>query len=112
MIIKLTIDLEVPGQGAIYSKRHVISEDEGTYQELVVVNGSVDSPVSFGGVTTADVVYLTSDRALTYRCAVTDTAIGLDADRVHVLCGTNLTALLLSNSGDTDANVKVLVAGT
>ena len=112
MIIKLTLSLEVPGHGAIYSKYHTLDEDEGTYQELILATGSVDSVVAFGGVTTADVVFIESDRQIFWRQAVTDNLITVDADRVHILVGTAITDLLLTNTSGTDANVRLLVAGT
>lgn len=112
MIVKLTVSLEVPGQGAIYSKSHTVSEDEGTYQELILASGSVDSAVSFGGVTTGDILFLTSDQSISWRQSLTDTAIALDANRVHVLCGTDVTAVYLTNLSGSDANVRIMVAGT
>jgi len=110
-IVKSTVNLELVGQGPIYSKTHSISEAEGVWHELQLATASVDSAVNFGGVTTGDIVLLSSDQTISWRCAATDTAIALDANRVHLLVGTNLTAILLSNASGSTANVKVLVAG-
>jgi hypothetical protein len=112
MIIKLTVSLEVPGQGAIYSKTHTLNEDEGVYHEMILLTGSVDSAVSFGGVTTADVVFIEADQTISWRPAVTDTATILDRNRVHILVGTAMTTLLLTNTSGTNANVRLLLAGT
>ena len=110
-IVKTTISMELVGQGPIYSKTHSISEAEGVWHELQLATGSTDSSVNFGGVTTGDIVLLSSDQTISWRCNVVDTAITLDANRVHLLVGTAVTAILLSNSSGSTANVKVLVAG-
>lgn len=110
-IVKVTINVELIGQGPVYSKTHSISEAEGVWHELQLADATTDSSVNFGGVTTSDIILISSDQAISWRAAATDTAIGLDANRVHVLVGTNLTAVLLTNASGSTANVKVLVAG-
>ena len=87
-IVKATVNLELVGQGPIYSKTHSISEAEGVWHELQLATASVDSAVNFGGVTTGDIVLLSSDQTISWRCNAADTAIAQDANRVHLLVGT------------------------
>jgi hypothetical protein len=89
-----------------------VSYTEYTMQEFVVANGSSDSSVSFGGVTTADIVYLKSDQALTVNInSSSGTNITLDANKPLISVGTAVTAMYLSNASGTDANVLFKIWG-
>jgi hypothetical protein len=113
--IKATITLEDVGNGIIYSKQHAINADESAWQYYELVTATTDQAIPFTlstGVTTVDVVLIESTQAISWRLNAADTAITLDANRVHLLYGTNITALLLSNASGSTATVKIFIAGT
>jgi len=114
-VVKMTLTLEDIGNGIIYSKAHSVAADETAWQTYELATGTTDQAIPFTlstGVTTIDVVLIESSQAISWRQAAADTAVALDANRVHVLFGTNLTALLLSNASGSTAIVKVYIAGT
>ena len=110
-IARAVIDLEIANYGPVYSSVQQVSHTESIWHEMVVATATTDSAVSFGGVTTADVVLISSDQTISYRQAVTDTATTLDANGVHILCRTAITALYLTNASGSSANVKIILIG-
>lgn len=114
-IFKLTLSVEEVGYGEIYSKAMSIAENEDGWQQYMLANGTTDQAIPFNlttGVTPIDLLLITSDYAISWRQAVTDTAIALDAGAVHCLWGTNMTAILVTNASGSTARVQVFVAGT
>ena len=74
--------------------------------------GTTDTALSMGDVTTADVVYIKSDKALTLNINVnTGTDIPLDANQPFFMGGTAITALYISNASGSTANVTYFLAG-
>lgn len=84
---------------------------ESTYLELEVVTGTVDGAVSFGGVTTADMVYVESDQNISFKLSGGSDSIAVDANKFSLLYGTSATSLTISNSSGSTANVIFFVAG-
>jgi hypothetical protein len=113
--IKATISLEDVGNGVVYSKVHSIAADETGWQYYELATGTTDQAIPFTlstGVTTVDIVLIESSQAISWRLNAADTAITIDANRVHLLFGTNITALLMSNASGSTAYVKIYIAGT
>ena len=89
-----------------------VSYTERTRQEIAIATASTDTAVNFGGVTTADVVVIYSDQAITVNYQLnTGTDITIDANRPHVLMGTAMTALFVSNASGSTANIVIDLYG-
>jgi len=113
--IRMKLELEQVGYGIMFSKSLSLSEDEIGWQSYEVATATADQAIAFNlttGVAAIDIVLITSDYQISYRQAVTDTAITLDAGCVHVLWGTDISALLLTNASGSTALVKIFIAGT
>jgi len=109
----LTTELQLRlGQLLLADKLIKISEDEAVYHQIEISSGTSDFAVDFGGVGTADVVYVESDIDISFRLVGSGTSIAVDANGFALIWGTAPTAVLLSNASGSTANVKVLIAGT
>jgi hypothetical protein len=85
---------------------------ESTFLEQVIATGSTDTQLSFGGITTADIVYLKSDQALTLNLqSSAGTDIPIDANKPFMQAGTAVTAAYVSNASGTDANIIFRIWG-
>lgn len=114
-IFKLNLEIEELGYGLVYSKVISTAETEDGWQQYKIATGTSDQSIPFNlttGVTPIDLMMITSDYAISWRQAITDTAITLDAGAVHVLWGTNMTEVLVTNSSGSTATVQVFVAGS
>lgn len=67
-----------------------------------------------GGLTTVTALLITSDVniSLTYGTAANNEPIPLNANGFHLMSGTSLTAIAVSNSSGSTANVTYFVAGS
>jgi hypothetical protein len=83
--------------------------DEQTVQGVEVANGAVDQAISLGGVTTASLLLLISDQAVSVK--VNGAAAGI-ACRTLLLTGAAATSLSVSNSSGATANVRVYLLGS
>ena len=84
-----------------------------TEQQLQLATASTDTSISFGGVTTATVLVLKSDQALTLNVnSASGTDIAVAADRPQVFLGGSLTAAYVSNASGSTANITMVVYGT
>jgi hypothetical protein len=113
-IVRLNLSISENGT-EVYSGTQSLAADESGWQRYELANSVTDQAIPFNlstGVTTVQVILLTSDKAISWRANAADTAITLSANRVHLLYGTSLTALLLSNSSGSTANVRIYIAGT
>jgi hypothetical protein len=98
--------------GNTISEYASVSYTASTFQEIVIDTGTSDVQLDFGGVTTADMVYLESDQALTLNIqSSSGTDIPIDADKPFVLSGTAVTAVYVSNSSGLNANVVFKIWG-
>lgn len=98
--------------GSSVSEFANVAYTESTFQELVLANGASDTSISFGGITTADILFLKSDQALTLNLqANSGTDIPIDANKPFMMAGTAITAAYLSNASGTDANVIFKIWG-
>ena len=89
-----------------------VSYTEYTLQEIVIATASTDTAINFGGVTTADVVYIKSDQTITINIdSNTGTDITLDANKPLLLTGTAITALYVSNASGSSANITIALWG-
>jgi len=104
-------DIELANLGPVYSQVHNVNVVETVWQELSLADGATDTAVAFAGVTTADVVLIASDRQITWRQALTDTATTIDAGGYALLCKSGMTALYLTNASGAAALVKVFLGG-
>lgn len=66
------------------------------------------------GLTTLTFVCITADQdiSVTYGTAGSNVPVSLTAHGVHLLSGTSLTALAISNASGVTANVTIFVAGS
>jgi hypothetical protein len=89
-----------------------VSYTETTWQELVVATGSTDTALNFGGITTAELIYLKSNQELTLNInSNSGTNITIKANKPFSMTGTSVTAAYVSNSSGTDANVAFRIWG-
>ena len=109
--IKAKLELEVVGYGVLAQKQVGLGETEYLVQRIQVANATTDSALSFGGVTTADVFYIASDQQITYKLSGGATAATLDANGLHLLYGTAVTACTVTNASGSTANLVYAVAG-
>ena len=107
----IRVGFKLKGGGFDVSKLQALAEDESVYGEMELATGVTDSSISFGPVTTADILYIESDQQITFRQAAADTGSPIDANRFMLLFGTSATAVLLSNASGSTANVKYLIGG-
>jgi hypothetical protein len=77
-----------------------------TMQEITVANGATNIQLDFGGVTTADVVYLESDQAISIYLASSGTEIPVRANKPFFQSGTAVTAIYVTNQSGSAAKVK------
>ena len=110
---RLRIEFEEIGSGILYSSLQSISETLSTgMMTKTAANGTSDVALSMGTVTNAEVFLITANRALSWRLNAADTAITLQANRLHVLWGANQTAPLISNTSGGTATIRYICAGT
>lgn len=78
----------------------------GVSEQSVVVIGTQ-------GLTTITDILITADQAIsvTYGVAANNVPVALGANKFHLITGTSLTALSISNSSGNTANVTYFVAG-
>jgi hypothetical protein len=89
-----------------------VSYTDYTWQELVVTTATTDQAFNFGGVTTASVLYVKSDQAITLNLnSNTGTDISVLANKPFVLSGTAITAAYVSNASGSSANISFGVWG-
>jgi len=89
-----------------------VAADEWGWDEFEVANGVTDSDIFPQNITTIDVLYIESDQAVTWEHNSADQRITLDADKFALLFGTSITALTISNSSGSTANIKLGWWGT
>lgn len=89
-----------------------VAADEFQWEEFEVANGVSDSSIMPSKIATIDVLYIESDQAVSYEHNGADTTITLDAKKAHVLFGTNITALTITNASGSTANIKLGAWGT
>jgi len=113
-ILTLKLEVEEVGRGIVYSKVQSLAENEVGWQEYQVTTGTSDQDIAFNltnGITTIDLMLISSDQTISYEINGADTTITLDANCVHALWGTNITALTVTNASGSTANLKILIAG-
>lgn len=76
-----------------------------------VADGTSNSAIAFGPVTTADLLYISSDQQITLKQVSGDTAITIDAGGFVILWGTSATAYIISNASGSTATIHYIVAG-
>jgi len=111
--LKLKVDLEEIG-GMHYASEQTVAVAEFGWQEYQLNTGVTDQAIPFNtttGINSFDFVLLQSDQAISWHQLASDTTIPLDANRVHILNGTGITQILLTNASGSVANIKVAIAG-
>ena len=89
-----------------------VSYTERTRQEIAIATAASDTQIVFGGVTTADVLLLTSDQQITVNFDANDgTDITVDANKPVLFTGTAMTAIYVSNSSGSTANIVLDIYG-
>jgi len=90
-----------------------LAVDEITsYSRFEVAQNSSDLVVSFGPITTASVIYIESDIAVTYKLSGTgNNARTLNAGGRHIYMGMSETALHVSEANVGAAVLKIFLAG-
>jgi hypothetical protein len=91
--------------------RRSLSETESVHQKFTLAGSSTDADVFPSQLTTIDVLVLSSNIATTYKLNSSATAIPLDASGVHVLWGTAVTAITMSEAAGTDATIQLWAWG-
>ena len=95
------------------SRRGSVSYDESLVQNYEIATGVTDEAISIGGVATIDVLFLESDQAITLNInSSTGTDITVDANKPLLITGTSITALYVSNSSGSTANIRYVLLGT
>ncbi len=113
MAYPLTIAITLKGRSVPPSDLLSVSYDEYLMQEVELATASSDSEFSLGGVATVDVLYFKSDQQVTINLnSSSGTDITVDANKPVLLCGTSITALYVSNSSGSTANIVYGVWGT
>lgn len=84
---------------------------EATVQRIAVATGTSNQSIDFGGVTTADIVYIKSDQGITYKVNGGSDSNTLDAGKPVIYAGTAVTGLTVSNSSGATANILIILIG-
>ena len=79
-------------------------------QQLEVATGTTDGAVSFGGVTTADLIWITSDQDISYKLSG-GSSLPVDANKFSLLYGIAATSITVTNASGATAIVRIGVAG-
>lgn len=83
-----------------------ISYTERTRQEIAIATGAADTSVNFGGVTTGDVILIHTDQTIIIKFQSSGgTSITIDPNKPVVFTGTAMTAIYVSNSSGSTANI-------
>jgi hypothetical protein len=87
----------------------------GPFTIQIATGASEQSVIVIGtqGLTTITDIMITSDTAIsvTYGAAASNVPVPLGANKVHLVTGTSLTALSITNASGVTATVTYLVAG-
>ena len=100
------------------SLTHQLSQTEwfGPYTVQVADGVSEQSLTALGtgGLTTVTALLITSDTniAITYGAAASNVPVDLNANGIHAISGTSLTAIAVSNSSGATALVTYFLAGS
>ena len=95
-----------------YSWPGSVSYSEKSDQEIMIASATTDFSMPFGGVTTADVLILESDQALTINFnSSSGTDVSVKANRPIVHMGGAITAVYVTYATGTTANVKFQIYG-
>jgi len=113
-IVNFKMEIEDAKKNLLFTSRQSISVDESAWQNYQLATGTTDQQIPFdldNGVGSINILLLESDQNISWRQSASDTAITLDANRVHYLGGTGLSNVLVSNSSGSTANVYVYIGG-
>ena len=88
-----------------------LAQSEANWRTYLVADATSDESVDLAGIATVDVFLITADQDITYKLNGSSDAITLDANGVHILFGTSITAVTVSNASGSTANVTVFFAG-
>ena len=91
--------------------RRSLTETEAVHQKFVLAGSTTDGDVFPAQLTTIDVLVVSTNVAVTYKLNASSTAITLDAGGVHVLWGTSITAMTMTEAAGTDATIRLWAWG-
>lgn len=97
---------------------HSITQTEwvGPFTARVVTGTVEESILAIGtqGLTTITALIITSDQniSITYGTAASNAPVDLNANGVHCMSGTSITALAISNSSGNTALITYFIAGS
>jgi len=112
-IVQLKASLELLGISLPELPLSTLSVDEVSHHPAWEVAASGTQAINFGGVTTASVVVIRGDRALTYTLNSGSDAITVNAEGIVILFNVSVTALSITNSDSSNTLVlDVVIAGT
>jgi len=100
------------GNLVLFDSTLEIIADEWVWDQFEVADSTSDSSIFPGNITTATVLFIESDQTVTYEIDGADTTETLTAGYAHLLFGTSITALTITNSSGSTANVRLGVWGT
>lgn len=111
MIVSFVPDIEEIGGEKLDLPFSQLSESEAVHQKFTLAGSSTDANVFPSQITTADVVVLTSNIAVTFNVNASTVDIPLDANGYYIHWGTAITALTMSEAAGSDATVKLWMWG-
>ena len=88
-----------------------VTVTESVQHLLDVADGASDSSISFGGVTTAKVLQVKSDGAVTVKISGGTTAIPVNTLLRIVASASGPTSLTISNGSGASRSVEIFIAG-
>jgi len=89
-----------------------VSYSESLKADIAIANAASDTSLAFGGVTTADVVFLISDQSITINLnSNSGTDITIDASKPFVIFGGAVTAIYVSNASGSTAHIEYELDG-
>jgi hypothetical protein len=90
-----------------------LSIDESVhYPRYEIAKGTTDESISLGPLTTASVLVISSDYQITYKLNGSSDSITLNAGGVHVLMGSSITALSVSEANVQACVLEIYLGGT
>lgn len=100
-------------QGVVRTLNETISIDESVYYpRYEIAKATSDESISFGPLTTASVLVISSDYEITYKLNSSSDSITLNAGGVHILMGSSITAISVSEADVQACVLEIYLGGT
>jgi hypothetical protein len=82
------------------------------YSRYELAADATDESIGFGPITTASVLVISSDYAITYKLNGSSDAVALNANGIHVLMDTAITSLSVSEGNSQACVLEIYLGGT